>query len=700
MVQSALSMGLYKNLRSIHSKIQSTHGLSGEWAKRAFDAFAASIGLFVLLPFLGLVAVLIRRDSPGPIFYRGPRVGKDGKRFWILKFRTMYESAESYDGPNVTAKNDPRVTRFGRWLRSTKVNELPQLWNVLVGEMSLVGPRPEAPDVVEALPREVRDEILSVRPGVTSPASVLYHSEEELLSQADLMPGYFRNILPDKMRLDQLYIRHRSFISDLDIIFWTIAIFVPRIARSKIPEGYIFAGPLSRLVHRYVSWFVLDLLTAMTAAGVVGVLWRSQHPLDWGFENLAILAILIALLFGGVNAIAGLNRILWAQAAVEDAIGLIFSSAFVTALIYALNHLQETHRWLPYPPLPPAMIITMGLLTQFGFIAMRYRLRLLTGVADRWVSERPSVLGVKERVLIVGEGEGCQIANWLLNRGMFRHAFSVVGMVSSDDPTKHGMRIQGCMVLGGIGDIPALIKRHDVRMILYATPGSAAETRNIVFDISEDLNIRLVFLDDLLTLIDRQSDQLATASEYSEWLQERTGAMSLYDPVTGLPNRHLLQDRLRHSILYSKRYNAKPAVVFIGLGKHESPTGVAGQGTENELLKAAAKRLVIFKRESDTLGRYREHEFALILENISDLPAANAIAKRLVNVMSQPFKINGHVLFINADIGVSLCTNNEEEQSMPKPYDIEMCHATRAIIAQPGFRWDPDAGAEGLAENR
>jgi diguanylate cyclase (GGDEF)-like protein len=176
--------------------------------------------------------------------------------------------------------------------------------------------------------------------------------------------------------------------------------------------------------------------------------------------------------------------------------------------------------------------------------------------------------------------------------------------------------------------------------------------------------------------------------------------MSLYDPVTGLPNRHLLQDRLRHSILYSKRYNAKPAVVFIGLGKHESPTGVAGQGTENELLKAAAKRLVIFKRESDTLGRYREHEFALILENISDLPAANAIAKRLVNVMSQPFKINGHVLFINADIGVSLCTNNEEEQSMPKPYDIEMCHATRAIIAQPGFRWDPDAGAEGLAENR
>jgi diguanylate cyclase (GGDEF)-like protein len=693
MIQNGLSLGLYRSFKSIRSKIQSTQGFSGEWAKRAFDAFAAAIGLIILSPFLIFVGVLIRRDSPGPVFYRGPRVGKGGKRFSILKFRTMYETPETYQGPNVTAKDDPRVTRFGRWLRNTKVNELPQLWNVLVGEMSLVGPRPETPCVVEALPKEVREEILSVRPGVTSPASVLYHSEEELLSQAELMPGYFRNILPDKMRLDHLYVHHRSFISDLDIIFWTIAIFVPRLARMKIPEGYIFAGPLSRLVYRHVSWFVLDILTALTTAGVVGLAWRSQRALDWGFENLAILAFLIALLFSGLNAIAGLNRILWAEATIEDAIGLVCSSAFVTSMIYALNHLQGIYHWLPYPSLPPAMILTVGLSTQFGFVAMRYRLRLLTGIADRLVSKRPSVLGVKERVLIVGEGEGCQIANWLLNRGMFRHAFSVVGMVSSDDPTKHGMRIEGCVMLGGIGDIPVLVKRHDVRMILYATPGSAAETRNIVFDISEELNVRLVFLDDLLSLINRQSDQPATASEYSEWLQERTDAMSLYDPLTGLPNRHLLQDRLRHSSLYSKRYHAKPAVVFIGLDKQESALATAGQNTENELLRAAAKRLIVFKRESDTLGRYRENEFALILENIPDLPVANAIAKRLVNVMSQPFKVNGQVLFINTDVGVSLCSNNEEGERSSKSYDIELCHARRTIIAQPGFRWNPDAEA-------
>jgi len=211
--------------------------------------------------------------------------------------------------------------------------------------------------------------------------------------------------------------------------------------------------------------------------------------------------------------------------------------------------------------------------------------------------------------------------------------------------------------------------------------------------------VRLVFLDDLLTLIDRQSDQPASASEYSEWLQGRTDTMSLYDPLTGLPNRHLLQDRLRHSILSSKRYSAKPAVVFIELEKHENRTATASLGIERDMFKAVAKRLAIFKRESDTLGRYREHEFALILENVPDLPVANGIAKRLVNVMSQPFKINGQVLFINADIGVSLCKNNEEDEGSSRSYDIETCHARRAIIAQPGFRWDKDASANGLSEN-
>ena len=167
-------------------------------------------------------------------------MGKDQRPFKMLKFRTMYERPSSYEGPRVTCNGDERITPFGRWLRDTKINELPQLWNVLIGEMSLVGPRPEDVEIAKTWPDEVRKEILSVRPGVTSPASILYHAEEKLLSKSTVMEQYFSEILPDKLRLDQLYVRNNSFTADLDIIFWTLAIFIPRISKVTIPEGLLF----------------------------------------------------------------------------------------------------------------------------------------------------------------------------------------------------------------------------------------------------------------------------------------------------------------------------------------------------------------------------------------------------------------------------------------------------------------------------
>src|SRR5688572_4002474 len=133
--------------------------------KRAFDVCAAFWGLVFLSPFFILIAVRLKREGPGPVFYRGPRMGKDERVFHILKFRSMHEEAASYKGPGVTAQDDPRITPLGRWLRDTKLNELPQLWNVLIGEMSMVGPRPEDIAIARAWPEEVRREILSVRPG-------------------------------------------------------------------------------------------------------------------------------------------------------------------------------------------------------------------------------------------------------------------------------------------------------------------------------------------------------------------------------------------------------------------------------------------------------------------------------------------------------------------------------------------------------
>ena len=251
----------------------------------------------------------------------------------------MYETPDSYRGSRVTCKGDDRITPFGCWLRDTKINELPQLWNVLKGDMSLVGPRPEDVIIGNDWDKEARQEILSVRPGITSPASILYQDEETLLSKANIMEDYFKNILPDKIRLDRLYVRNRSFGSDLDIIFWTLLIIVPRIIKKKIPESYLFSGPFTRLINRYATWFLFDIVTSLFVIVMVSVLWRIQSPLNWGMDRLLILAIVLTFVFSGVNSIFGLNRIEWSSATINDAIALAISCWFVTFILGCLTTL-------------------------------------------------------------------------------------------------------------------------------------------------------------------------------------------------------------------------------------------------------------------------------------------------------------------------------------------------------------------------
>lgn len=219
--------------------------------KRILDIIISSLGLLTLAPFFAYIAIIIRRDSPGPVFYRGIRLGKGDKPFFILKFRTMHEEAASYDGPPLTAQDDRRITPLGKWLRDTKINELPQLWNVLIGEMSLVGPRPEDLGLAAAWPSDARTEVLSVRPGITSPASVLYRNEEELLSSKTLMATYLGDIMPSKLRLDQLYVRHRSLWVDMDVLFWTFIVVMPFLKHIKLLKKYLFRGPFSRLLRYY-----------------------------------------------------------------------------------------------------------------------------------------------------------------------------------------------------------------------------------------------------------------------------------------------------------------------------------------------------------------------------------------------------------------------------------------------------------------
>lgn len=194
---------------------------AGSWyvqsGKRIVDAAAASIGLAVISPVLLACAVAIRLDSRGPIFYRQSRVGRYGRIFPILKFRTMVDGADK-NGCKLTASGDARITRVGRLLRKTKLDEIPQLLNVVRGEMSLVGPRPEVPEYTEKYSSQERA-VLNVRPGITGPAAIAYIDEEQLLaSAADQESFYVNTIMRQKLQFDLDYCGKVSLLEDLRIL--------------------------------------------------------------------------------------------------------------------------------------------------------------------------------------------------------------------------------------------------------------------------------------------------------------------------------------------------------------------------------------------------------------------------------------------------------------------------------------------------
>lgn len=189
--------------------------------KRLFDIFFSGLGLIFLTPLLLVIAVQIKVYDRGPLFYRGQRVGRNGKIFRIYKFRTMVVNAENIGGPS-TSDDDPRITPIGRWMRKYKLDELPQLINVLKGEMSFVGPRPEVKVYTDMFTAEEKA-ILTVRPGITDWASLWNPDEGAVLAGSpDPEKTYLEKIRPEKIRLQLRYVRERTFFKDLKIILLTL----------------------------------------------------------------------------------------------------------------------------------------------------------------------------------------------------------------------------------------------------------------------------------------------------------------------------------------------------------------------------------------------------------------------------------------------------------------------------------------------
>ena len=202
-------------------------------AKRAFDVLVASTLLVILaLPMLAL-AIWIRLDSPGPALFRQERVGMNGRTFHIHKFRTMRVEQQ---GSALTAAGDQRITRVGRWIRERRLDEWPQLIDVLCGQMSLVGPRPEVPQYVALYPQELRELILSVRPGITDPAALAFRDEGRILAlSSEPERTYVEEVLPAKLRLQADYLQRASLVSDLQVLWSTLSVVWGRAQSSRLP---------------------------------------------------------------------------------------------------------------------------------------------------------------------------------------------------------------------------------------------------------------------------------------------------------------------------------------------------------------------------------------------------------------------------------------------------------------------------------
>ena len=190
------------------------------WIKYIFDRVVSLVGLLLIWPLLLVSVLMIRRSMPGaPAIFKQQRVGKDGRLFTMYKFRTM---VPHHSGSSVSVAGEDRITPLGKTLRRYKLDELPELWNILIGDMSFVGPRPDVPGYADCLEGEDR-EILNLRPGITGPASLKYRDEEELLAKVEDPIAYNNEVIyPDKVRLNRYYYHHYSFVMDIRMIFATV----------------------------------------------------------------------------------------------------------------------------------------------------------------------------------------------------------------------------------------------------------------------------------------------------------------------------------------------------------------------------------------------------------------------------------------------------------------------------------------------
>ena len=422
--------------------------------KRLFDIVFSALGLLVTSPLMLLAAIAVRlAGGPGPVLFRQQRIGRELIPFTMLKFRTMVAGADRR-GPGITVRDDARVTVVGRLLRDTKLDELPQLVNVLRGDMSFVGSRPELERYVRQFEPEFRD-ILHARPGITDPATILYRRESELLEGDEDPEGkYVREILPEKLRIARAYVQRATFWSDLALVLRTVfALLYP-------------AGVLDRVFEwfgrRHGAWAIgIQLLAAVAAQALALLLRFDGHPprpeVEMGLRALPLL--LLARL--AWLRVFRLDRDLWRHLGLREVADVAAAAAMGTLTFWALV------AWaLRDGGYPRSVIVLDGLLCAALWVGLRALRRLHFGLRRRVPPGR--------RALVVGsEDATARLLHELAGRESRTH--HAIGLVV-DEAQGAGLCVHGIPILGGYDRLETIVAARAPDAVLVAasalaTPG-------------------------------------------------------------------------------------------------------------------------------------------------------------------------------------------------------------------------------------
>jgi lipopolysaccharide/colanic/teichoic acid biosynthesis glycosyltransferase len=436
---------------------------------RAMDIIFSLIGILGFLPFLPIIALLIKFSSKGPVFYTCDRVGKGGQVFKMYKFRTMYCTPDNI-GPSLSALGDPRVNPVGRVLRRLKLNEMPQLFNVLKGDMTLVGPRPESPDLAAAYPEEAKA-IFAVKPGLAGPNQILGRNEEELFPPGeDPVKYYFEYILPSKIAVDLQYLKEKSFLKDIKFLFLAVKVVITQgVGRRHFNDN-----------RNQLLLLGCDIVLSLGSFFLAHFLRYEDLTLAKSYPFYRILpwVLLIRL---PIFIYFGFYETLIRHFALFDIKIIFYAVALSSLLLTSFSYLTG----LTFDPiLHSGYSRAVFFIDWFCLTTMLIGYRILLKKIYLRYHNNNITNSNKKNILIWGAGDAGELCLTYLQKDR-NQVREVIGFID-DDSQKKGKRIKGVRILGDRHHLDLLSKLYQIQEVFVAVPSASMDNLKEILTLCRD----------------------------------------------------------------------------------------------------------------------------------------------------------------------------------------------------------------------